>query len=942
MKKVHIILALLTYMICGIGMSYGQSSTQGREFWVALTASHGPDHTKPNSGNSAFRPYIAVSAPEPCTIVISNPRTNWSLTRTITTPNTWIEILTGTGANEIPLAQWYNADDNQPNSETPYDHGLKVSVVENVQVSVYAALWWSKSFDATNVLPVHALGSEYIVETYGPSTKDGEHQNVFTILAAEDCTVQITPNANTAGNKPANVPFTVNLLAGQVYHVKSATDQDLNGSRVKALNDKKIAVYAGCILGNVPSDIADRDLLYEELFPLDYWGRDFVVARSKEKDANRIMILAEKQTDVTIYGSYQATPTSSTIISNEPYTLTLSAGEVYEFELSAGFASGRWDSKRNNNLKGITVVDSAVYIHTECPCAVMSFDVGKSYVRKDNQSEIASNHGEGAPSMTWISPIQQMMKDVVFGVMGTSNTHDHFVNIIVKTEDIDDVTLRNNKTNQDMALSFRPVDGNNMYSYARTYLERTNGAVGSGSNPTYHLTCPGGFTASVYGNGSDESYAYTVGSSAIKRGIKINDQIFEDNSTPGNSTPFCVNDELLFDAAIGGSEDIDAVSWDFGDGITLSSIEGLVQTTHTYTSPGWYDVTAKLRGRPACSDVASTELATISFSFRVVRADTVWHVKDTCVSEGYQGDAKTLMDTVDYDCDSVVVTQNFVHRVIPNRFDATAFNDTIINGVYYDETPAEPITWTIEKGNYNGRCDSIFVCNLTIKKCLNLEISNDSAAQFACYGDTYDLPFSMHKDGDYGAVYFALEGKRAEVLSPDAIKELETVDGRKIGIITLPTESLQPGRYKATVEVEDNNCGGKAVSPVLDIAVRYPKEVFNFKFNNVLAVYKTNHVGNEGWEFREYQWYLNGEKIENAIESVYHTEEIFKPGDVYFVELTDAKGMKLRSCEFTVPEDIDHYEQEESEPAAVKTFVNRRLYIQKGNVLYDMYGQRVK
>ena len=49
-------------------------------------------------------------------------------------------------------------------------------------------------------------------------------------------------------------------------------------------NDKKIAIFSGCILGNIPTTVADRDLLYEQLFPINYWGTDFVVTRSLEKE----------------------------------------------------------------------------------------------------------------------------------------------------------------------------------------------------------------------------------------------------------------------------------------------------------------------------------------------------------------------------------------------------------------------------------------------------------------------------------------------------------------------------------------------------------------------------------------------------------------------------------------------------------------------------------
>ena len=59
--------------------SWAQSSTQGKEFWVALIPSKGPDSSDPtNTGQ--FQPYIAISASKACQVTISNPNTNWSET----------------------------------------------------------------------------------------------------------------------------------------------------------------------------------------------------------------------------------------------------------------------------------------------------------------------------------------------------------------------------------------------------------------------------------------------------------------------------------------------------------------------------------------------------------------------------------------------------------------------------------------------------------------------------------------------------------------------------------------------------------------------------------------------------------------------------------------------------------------------------------------------
>lgn len=123
--------------------------------------------------------------------------------------------------------------------------------------------------------------------------------------------------------------------------------------------------------------------------------------------------------------------------------------------------------------------------------------------------------------------------------------------------------------------------------------------------------------AHVYGNGDDESYAYSVGSSAVKRGVAVDGE----NYTEGyrSETVYCIGTEISFDAQV-GTDVIDKVDWDFGDGV--SELGGTPQTKHTYDSPGWYDITANIYAHKECpySQYPAEE---VKFSFRVRRPDTV-------------------------------------------------------------------------------------------------------------------------------------------------------------------------------------------------------------------------------------------------------------------------------------------------------------------------------
>ena len=83
----------------------------------------------------------------------------------------------------------------------------------------------------------------------------------------------------------------------------------------------------------------------------------------------------------------------------------------------------------------------------------------------------------------------------------------------------------------------------------------------------------------------------------------------------------------------------------------------------------------------------------------------------------------------------------------------------------------------------------------------------------------------------------------------------------------------------------DEFCKAAGLDPI-DFTINYPSDIFKYKFNNVLAVYKSGFGGNTGFTFTAYQWYCNGQPIPGATEAVYHTDSAFNYNDIYYVEQT--------------------------------------------------------
>ncbi len=263
MKKYFKLVLLVAFLIGGNVYSWGQASTQGKEFYVAVTLCAAPSTGLPE-------PFIAVSTKKDNTkITITNPNNpDWAGVTQTANASQWVVF------DNIPLEQWYPTTANSINNAADLDgsigkFGLKVETSE--EVSVYAALRMEYSFDAANILPATILTNEYYTQDYPPYIKpsDGKALSMFTVLATKNNTkVQITPACKTYKGKQKNVPFTVTLNAGQTYYVISETLESLSGSHVVSEDPAKpIAVFQGDVFTQIPGGQSARDCTFEQAMP---------------------------------------------------------------------------------------------------------------------------------------------------------------------------------------------------------------------------------------------------------------------------------------------------------------------------------------------------------------------------------------------------------------------------------------------------------------------------------------------------------------------------------------------------------------------------------------------------------------------------------------------------------------------------------------------------
>ena len=903
MKK-QLIAFLLVTLFAGITSSaWGQSSTQGKDFWVSSSLVCSPDKATP-------APYIAVSAEKACTVKIEGGIGNAINITQQVAAGSWNEFGNGTvsqtnpnaGMIKVPMdaSKWYPT--NISNANNVYSlagqknmYGLHITATEDI--SVYVILSSTHSMDASNILPMTALGSEYYTQDYWSKVKSDfpDAVGLTTILGTEDGTkVDIIPNGNTYDGHLAGQLYTIDLNKGQTYYLITEKGGSLSGTHIKAKNDRKIAIYCGVPITNIPTGIAARDCLFEQPMPIEYWGTQFIATRSLEKNGNLIGITAtQRDTEIKIDGYTQA---------------YINEGETYYIMLQgSGDPNG---NKAGDSPIDQVITQDVVYIETSCPCAVYNYDTGNSYKGKSNDEIVG---GKGDPSSVWVSPIQQKIGRITFGTCYTSKTNDHFLNVVTETAACRETRLTAlygaSAVDKTSLLQWIPVPGNPAYSYARAKI----GDAGTSNFSVFRLENPRGVIATVYGNGEDESYAYSAGSAAVQQGVIVNGETFTDGYI--SSTTYCIGSTLEFDARV-GTDEITRVDWDFGDG--TSDYNGVPTTEHSYDVPGWYDVQAILYGHQVCTSESNRYLGKVQFSFYVNRPDTIRHRTFDCVPEDYTGEMYRV-DTTYYNCDSVVITLVEYGKASSYEYSHTAQDSYTINGTTYEAS--QDVTWTIPNGNAAG-CDSIITCHLRVITCLDMEVRNDVTTQHVCPGDKFDIPYVYHK-GDIGETHFIC-GTMDTVVTPGA------------GLIPLPTEQLTPGTYSARITVEDTICMKTLTFPI-NVTVYYPSSVFAYKYNNVLAVYN-----NTGYTFTGYQWYHNGEPILGATGSVYHSETPFVLNDTYHVVLTRADGTVLPTCEKTIDHVDDYSAPSTSNAPARKTIIDQHLFIERDGHIYNSYGIKIQ
>jgi gliding motility-associated-like protein len=418
MKRVFSVILFLLLFSC----IYSQYTTTGTKFWLSY---HENFETNAN-------PILYITSDVGATGTVSIPGTGW-------TQNFNIAPL-GSATVNLPAATAIISNQNTVLNRAIY-------VESSSPVAVYAANQRQASSDATLVLPIHALGDSYIVNTYSPFST---YSSQFVVVGIQDNTsIEIVPTANLQGSVNAGVPLTINLNQGDVYFVKSSGD--LTGTTVKAVdtdNCFEFALFAGNKCANVPLSCQYCDHLFEQMIPVKAWGQKYVTTPLMTRNGDLFRIMASEDfTSVSINGGAN---------------IFLNAGQFHEVYLLP-----------------------ASYINSDKPISV------GQYSRGTTCDGVTSD-----PFMVMLSATEQLIPYIVFQAFNTPVINNFYTNVVARTEYTGTVLL-------DGATipGWATVPSNPEYSYVRRNI----------SQGTHVLESPHGLLAIVYGFGNADSYGYQAG-----------------------------------------------------------------------------------------------------------------------------------------------------------------------------------------------------------------------------------------------------------------------------------------------------------------------------------------------------------------------------------------------------------------------------------------------
>lgn len=458
-------------------------STEGKDFWLGFMENHETHQIDLE---------IFISSTDTSSGIVEMPYYNWSSSFTAY-PGITAKVT-------VPTSYAMNKGSGSISSK-----GIHITA-ENT-VSVYALNKRYRSSDATVVLPSISLGRKYYAMAHMEPNGGGPSlfSEILIVAISDETEIQIRPSVRTTNGLTPGNPYKIVLHEGQTYQLQS--EFDLTGTLIETINAeqgacKSFALFGGNEWTRIGQCNGAQDNLFEQMYPVNTWGKEFVSIPYKTRIGGDILkiLASEDSTQISI---------------NNGTPKIINAG----------------------NYISLLISDEA-YIKSDKPISIGQFSRSQS-----------CDGVEADPFFIMLSPIEQRLKSVTFNALDIHVVDRYYLNVIVPAEGVERTFL----DGSDISNLFYTHPYNRAYSYAQIDIEEGN----------HTLECDKGFIANVYGYGNIESFGYATGVSLQNLNLVIKSaEPGSDFTSRKDST--CMDDPIEF--SVDGDSSFTFFDWNFADG----------------------------------------------------------------------------------------------------------------------------------------------------------------------------------------------------------------------------------------------------------------------------------------------------------------------------------------------------------------------------------------
>lgn len=449
------------------------TTTEGREFFVTWLPNGGSEPSSPD-----LRLYLVANSRKANTIVVEYAN---GAIQTYSVPaggSTTMQI-------DPQTVYWDPAKDEE---EKPLSKGVRVYSSSDERFTLYSinqmGTVGTYSFDGAHIIPVEALGTEYMVQT-----TDGDAiATEFVIMTTKPGVTNVTMELKVNSRRGQTQQLSVQLYGSkQVYIVRSKAPNpddpndmiDLSGSTICA--DQPIAVWSGNQFAVIPNqDGMSNDHAYDQLLPLKKWGKSFLVPMVAYYSKLNMLRIVAMQDNTTVTIRQGAT---------NSWVESMNSGDIFAQRMVQG--------EVNPNPQ-----NSSRYITSDKPIQVYLYSSSggaNTWYDDDGNTRTTSD-----PSMTLIPPLEFLTDTTIFSTYnGGDGNLVHQVNIWALTSQINNIRLDGNPIPSGTSTAtWKTLPTNNAYS--QIAYDLTDG--------THTLTAPTKcFSGYAYGINDGQAYLYPIG-----------------------------------------------------------------------------------------------------------------------------------------------------------------------------------------------------------------------------------------------------------------------------------------------------------------------------------------------------------------------------------------------------------------------------------------------